>query len=225
VSEVPTSAAAAPGDPLRELFVNTAAAALSRIRTSAVHAATMGRQLALTRAAKALTESLDLGTLLGRICEEAIALLDADNAAVYHGTAEDGFKVGGVAGLPPEFVGWPLAPGTGLAGQVVERERPMLTNNYESVVALPPDSPFKRVTAALAVPFGWDDELRGVLSVGWERPHRVGGDDLTVLEANAIPGLTDTSLLPLAAEAAGITFDAFVARVLDLALARASAAA
>jgi D-alanine-D-alanine ligase len=49
------------------------------------------------------------------------------------------------------------------------------------------------------------------------------GDELTVLEANAIPGLTDTSLLPLAAEAAGITFDAFVARVLDLAVARAAA--
>ena len=30
------------------------------------------------------------------------------------------------------------------------------------------------------------------------------GDDLAVLEANAIPGLTDTSLLPLAADAAGI---------------------
>ena len=49
------------------------------------------------------------------------------------------------------------------------------------------------------------------------------GDELTVLEANAIPGLTDTSLLPLAAEAAGITFDDFVARVLDLAVARAAA--
>lgn len=49
------------------------------------------------------------------------------------------------------------------------------------------------------------------------------GDDLTVLEANAIPGLTDTSLLPLAAEAAGIGFDDFVARVLDLAVARAAA--
>jgi D-alanine-D-alanine ligase len=42
----------------------------------------------------------------------------------------------------------------------------------------------------------------------------------TVLEANAIPGLTETSLLPQAAEAAGISFAAFVERVLDLALAR-----
>jgi D-alanine-D-alanine ligase len=50
-----------------------------------------------------------------------------------------------------------------------------------------------------------------------------GGDELTVLEANAIPGLTDTSLLPLAAEAAGIGFDDFVSRVLDLAVQRAPA--
>jgi D-alanine-D-alanine ligase len=51
----------------------------------------------------------------------------------------------------------------------------------------------------------------------------LGADGPQVLEANAIPGLTDTSLLPLAAEAAGIGFDDFVARVLDLAVARAAA--
>jgi D-alanine-D-alanine ligase len=39
-----------------------------------------------------------------------------------------------------------------------------------------------------------------------------------VLEANAIPGLTETSLLPQAAEAAGVGFDELVARVLGLAL-------
>jgi D-alanine-D-alanine ligase len=46
--------------------------------------------------------------------------------------------------------------------------------------------------------------------------------ELSVLEANAIPGLTDTSLLPLAAEAAGISFDALIARILELAIARAA---
>jgi D-alanine-D-alanine ligase len=49
------------------------------------------------------------------------------------------------------------------------------------------------------------------------------GDELFVLEANAIPGLTGTSLLPLAADAAGIGFDEFVARMLDLAVARTPA--
>jgi D-alanine-D-alanine ligase len=47
---------------------------------------------------------------------------------------------------------------------------------------------------------------------------------LTVLEANAIPGLTETSLLPLAAEAHGLAFDAFVERVLALAFERTGAA-
>jgi D-alanine-D-alanine ligase len=48
--------------------------------------------------------------------------------------------------------------------------------------------------------------------------------DLWVLEANPIPGLTDTSLLPQAAEAAGIGFDELVGRILELATARAPAA-
>lgn len=38
-----------------------------------------------------------------------------------------------------------------------------------------------------------------------------------VLEANAIPGLTDTSLLPQAAEAAGLSFEQLVERILELA--------
>ena len=41
--------------------------------------------------------------------------------------------------------------------------------------------------------------------------------ELDVLEANAIPGLTETSLLPQAAEAAGIGFDELVERILELA--------
>ncbi len=46
----------------------------------------------------------------------------------------------------------------------------------------------------------------------------LGADGPRVLEANAIPGLTDTSLLPQAAEAAGLSFERLVERILDLAL-------
>jgi D-alanine-D-alanine ligase len=42
--------------------------------------------------------------------------------------------------------------------------------------------------------------------------------ELFVLEADPIPGLTDTSLLPQAAEAAGTGFDELVGRILELAL-------
>ncbi len=46
----------------------------------------------------------------------------------------------------------------------------------------------------------------------------LAAEELTVLEANPIPGLTDTSLLPQAAEAAGMSFDALVERIVELAL-------
>jgi D-alanine-D-alanine ligase len=44
--------------------------------------------------------------------------------------------------------------------------------------------------------------------------------ELFVLETNVIPGMTDTSLLPQAAEAAGITFEALVERMVELAFER-----
>jgi D-alanine-D-alanine ligase len=46
-----------------------------------------------------------------------------------------------------------------------------------------------------------------------------------VLEVNAVPGLTDTSLLPMAAEAAGLSFEDLCARIVELAHTRAGAAA
>ena len=42
-------------------------------------------------------------------------------------------------------------------------------------------------------------------------------DGPQILEINAIPGLTETSLLPQAAEAAGISFEAMVEQIIDLA--------
>ena len=51
----------------------------------------------------------------------------------------------------------------------------------------------------------------------------LGSEGPQVLEANAIPGLTDTSLLPQAAEAAGMPFERLVERILDLALEPAAA--
>jgi len=46
----------------------------------------------------------------------------------------------------------------------------------------------------------------------------LGEEGPQVLEVNAIPGLTETSLLPQAAEAAGMSFEQLVERILELAL-------
>ena len=45
-----------------------------------------------------------------------------------------------------------------------------------------------------------------------------GTEELYVLESNVIPGLTETSLLPQAAEVAGISFDELIGRIVDLAV-------
>ncbi len=44
-----------------------------------------------------------------------------------------------------------------------------------------------------------------------------GSNELFVLEANSIPGLTETSLLPQAADAAGIGFDELIGLIMDAA--------
>src|SRR5215211_872403 len=50
-------------------------------------------------------------------------------------------------------------------------------------------------------------------------------DGPQVLEVEAVPGLTDTSLFPMAAEAAGLSFEDVCGRIVDLALQRSPATA
>jgi D-alanine-D-alanine ligase len=59
---------------------------------------------------------------------------------------------------------------------------------------------------------------RGVARVDLMLDERSG--ELWVLETNVIPGMTETSLLPQAADAAGISFDELIARLLDSAFTR-----
>jgi D-alanine-D-alanine ligase len=80
-----------------------------------------------------------------------------------------------------------------------------------------------------------DDEFRAVTEAALGTYRALGctgfaridlilaSDGPWLLEANAIPGLTDTSLLPQAAEAAGLSFEQLVERILDLALRPAAA--
>jgi len=49
-------------------------------------------------------------------------------------------------------------------------------------------------------------------------------DEPFVLEVNTVPGMTPTSLVPMAAQAKGISYDQLVGRMLDLARADANLA-
>ncbi len=81
---------------------------------------------------------------------------------------------------------------------------------FECPAHLPDETAAEATAIALQV-----FELLGLR--GFARVDLMLGEDgrPQVLEANAIPGMTETSLLPQAAEAAGISFDQLVQRILD----------
>jgi diguanylate cyclase (GGDEF)-like protein len=164
-------------------FAAAAAASLAQLRATEQHAARTARQEALTRAAKTLNESLDLSTLLARICQEAITVVAADMAIVYRGTEAEGLRAVATVNCPPEAEGYVMAPGAGLAGRVLQSGRAMFTNDYARVAV--PDGPFARVRASLAVPFEAGDELRGVLSVAWTHAAGIGEEERRALETFA----------------------------------------
>ena len=166
-------------------FAAASAAALAQLHLADDHARSLARNQALTRAAKTLNESLDLPVLLGRISHEAVTILNADVAAVYRGDASEGLTVAATWGFPPETVGYRLDRGQGLAGKVLATGKPMLTNDYQRMAAPAADSPFARVQTAMAVPMSWDNALRGVLSVAYERRYQLSDEDLKVLETFA----------------------------------------
>jgi diguanylate cyclase (GGDEF)-like protein/putative nucleotidyltransferase with HDIG domain len=179
-------------DPERELnqdvaaaFADAGAAALARVHAVEEHARQVAQQQALTRAATTLNESLDLDTVLARICQEAATILDAEIASVYRGSSTEPQSIAATFGLPPETVGYTLPLGAGLAGKVAVQGRAMLTNDYQRIAGLPEASPFNAFLHAMAAPMRWDGELRGVLSIGYTRPMRLGQDDLHLLETFA----------------------------------------
>jgi diguanylate cyclase (GGDEF)-like protein len=159
-----------------------AAAAFARTTTATLaEADRASEQAALARAGRLLNESLDLETVLTRICEEASNILAADTAAVYLGSAEDGVVISAVHQIAPEVVGYRLAPGAGLAGRVLVANRPVLAADYHAECDVPADSPFGLVRSSLGVPIRWNGEFRGVLSLGYLRPTELTGRMLELL--------------------------------------------
>jgi hypothetical protein len=146
-------------------FARLAAATFRHHATSQAQRSETAQYAALARAAKTLQESLDLSTLLGRICDEAAALIGADSAVIYRVAAADDLTIEAAHGLPPELLGFRMPAGGGLAGKVLLQDQLLMTDDYEHVGRPTLGSPWQGVRASLAVPVHLGGELRGVLSV------------------------------------------------------------
>jgi two-component system cell cycle response regulator len=192
-------------------FADAAAAGLAQLQLAADHAGRTARQTALARAAKRLNDTLDLNRVLVGVCEESTSILDGDCGAVYVGNARDGLRMEAVCGLPPEAIGTRLEAGQGLAGRAAELGEPLLTNDYGTLPRLAMEDILGEVRSALAVPMHWSGELRGVLAVGFNRPHLANRDELALLEtfaeiaAAACRNASDHAGLAVAARTDGLT--------------------
>ena len=164
-----------------------AAAAFDHQATTLERQRAADQNAALARAAKNLNESPDLGTLLTRICDEAALLIGADSAVIYRVPEDepDALSLEAAHGLPPEYLGYRLPAGEGLAGKVLIADHPMCTEDYARVGRPTPGSPWEHVEASIAVPVHWGGELRGVLSVAYRRPVSLGSGQLQALESFA----------------------------------------
>ena len=145
-------------------FAGAASAAFAHQAGGDEHRRTARHHAALARAAKTLNESLDLATLLGRICHEAAALIGADSAVIYRVTDTDALAVEAAHGLPPEQIGFRMAAGAGLAGKVLLEDRPMMTDDYAQVGR-------RRRLALGEVLAPCSQALRGVLAAAGADPH------------------------------------------------------
>lgn len=170
---------------LATAFAGAAAGAFAQVRLADEHARNMAQQSALARAAKTLNEALDLSQLLTAICREAQAIIGADNSGIYLGDAETGLVAEAIYDLDREVLGYRLPSGKGIAGRVADTGTSQVTNDYQADASPGPDSPFADVRSAVAVPMVWDGSLRGVLSVGYKRPHVIGSDEVRLLETFA----------------------------------------
>lgn len=167
------------------VLANLAAAGLALVESREDRTSTAEHGAALTRAAAALNASLDLDTVLRTLTREAGVAVAGDMAGVYLGDGERGGVATAGHNTPPEWEGYLMKPGEGVGGQVLKSGRSVISNAYQEDVRLPDSVIAQDLQTAVAVPMRWDGELKGALSIGFNRMRRVTRGDLRLLEAFA----------------------------------------
>lgn len=170
---------------IAETLANQAALGLARIDSEQRRVAQAERDHALARAAHALNVSLELQAVLDTLAREADLAVGGQMAGVYLLDVDGSALATAGHNCPDEWFGYRLAPGEGIAGQVLASGRPVLTSDYDAEARLPGNVVLPGVRSGVGVPMRWNGELRGALSIGFLERREVTGEDLGVLEAIA----------------------------------------
>jgi GAF domain-containing protein len=150
------------------------------------------RELATLNAATSLSFDLfgqtDLRAVLRALIERAVLVSRAQAGAIWT-MAEDGdleLMIG--HGLARDYSGTRLAPGQGLAGQILLTRTPLILDNYQQYEAQLPQFADEQIHAVIAMPLLVQDELIGVLSLMQRRTEaRFTESDQALIESFAKP--------------------------------------
>jgi PAS domain S-box-containing protein len=170
-----------------------AALALERLRTTAELADALererrriARQSGLLRAAHALTSDLELDTLLTRLVQQLVELLEADAADCYLLDRDrDVLRCAAVHGLPRDLVGFEFPSDHGLAARALAEGTVVTAQAYDSLELPVPGDAYAAFRVAAVAPMRWGDDLQGVLGIGFHADRPFGDEDADMLAAYA----------------------------------------
>ncbi len=177
------------------------------------------RQLAtLNTVAQSLSSTLDLDTLLGRILDSAVEILNCEAGSLFMIDPESGEIVFEVANGPvgSDLVGMRLPPGTGLVGKAVESGEPIIANDVLQTKEWSGETDEQTgfvTRALLVVPLQVKDNIIGVIEVLNKRD----GSPFTVEEQELLTVFTGQAAVAIEnARLYTLTDQALAARVEEL---------
>ena len=170
---------------IAETLANQAALGLARLESEQRRVAQAERDRALARSAHALNVSLELQAVLDTLAREADLAVGGEVAGVYLLDVDGTALATAGHNCPDEWFGYRLAPGEGIAGEVLATGQPVMTSAYDDEMMLPGNVMLPGVRSGVGVPMRWNGELRGALWVGILERREITRDELGVLEAIA----------------------------------------
>jgi PAS domain S-box-containing protein len=150
------------------------------------------RETATLQAAASLSVDLfgqtDLRAALRSISERAVTLSSAQGAAIWAATEDGYLELLICHGLSRDHTGMRLAPGQGLAGQIVLARTTLILDDYQEYAHRLPQFVDEAFRAYIGVPLLVQNELIGVLALMHSRPEaRFTADDQAIIESFARP--------------------------------------
>lgn len=127
---------------------------------------------ALRKVVESISSELDLNSLLARVAESTVNLLDATRGSISLVESDGEARIRAVHNMPAPLVGVAIGPVDGLTGQVLATHRPAVVRDYARDLS-GPLAGLEHLRAGIAVPIWWQSRLVGIFAVFDEHEGRV----------------------------------------------------